>query len=58
MEMVGYKDIFSDENAKAHTLEIYDGALKLPTLIVDEEIFKTPSADDFNKIMQDLKLRG
>ncbi len=53
-----YKDIFSDENAKAHTLEIYDGALKLPTLIVDEEIFKTPSADDFNKIMQDLKLRG
>lgn len=53
-----YKDILTDEDAKAHTLEIYDGALKLPTLIVDEEIYKTPSTDDFNKIMHNLKLRG
>ena len=53
-----YRDIMIDENAKNHTLEIYDGALKFPTLIVDNEIHKTPSTDDFNRIMKDLKLRG
>ena len=53
-----YKDIMTDEVAKNHTLEIYDGALKLPTLIVDGEIYKTPTTDGFNNIMQDLKLRG
>jgi len=53
-----YKDLAVDEVAKAHTLEIYDGILKLPTLIVDGEIYKTPTTDGFNKIMQNLKLRG
>jgi glutaredoxin len=53
-----YKDVFSDEHAKAHSLKIYDGYVKFPTLIVDEEIYKTPTTDDFNKIMKNLKLRG
>jgi len=53
-----YKDIMQDLEAKRHTLEIYEGALKVPTLIVDDEIYKTPSTDNFNKIMQNLKLRG
>ncbi len=53
-----YKDVNEDVEAKNHTLEIYDGMLKFPTLIVDDEIYKTPSTDDFNKIMQNLKLRG
>jgi len=53
-----YKDILIDEDAKAHSLKIYDGYVKFPTLIVDEEIYKTPTTDDFNKIMKDLKLRG
>ncbi len=53
-----YKDVTEDIDAKNHTLEIYDGMLKFPTLIVDGEIHKTPSTDNFNKIMQNLKLRG
>ena len=53
-----YKDVAEDLEAKNHTLKIYDGALKFPTLIVDGEIYKTPSTDSFNKIMQNLKLRG
>ncbi len=53
-----YRDISEDLEAKSHTLEIYDGLLKVPTLIVDDEIHKTPSTDSFNKIMQNLKLRG
>ncbi len=53
-----YKDVMEDMDAKNHSLEIYDGMLKFPTLIVDDEIYKTPSTDDFNKILQNLKLRG
>jgi len=53
-----YKDIFTDKDAKVHTLEIYNGELKFPTLIVDKEIYRTPTTDEFNKIMQNLKLRG
>ncbi len=53
-----YKDVMSDSDAKKHTLEIYDGQLKFPTLIVDGEVHKTPSTDNFNKIMQNLRLRG
>ena len=53
-----YVDILKDENAKKHTKELYDGQLKFPTLFVDNEIYLTPSSDDFNKIMKDLKLRG
>jgi glutaredoxin len=53
-----YVDIAKDETAKAHTKELYEGQLKYPTLFIDEEIYLTPSSDDFNKIMKDLKLRG
>ena len=53
-----YLDIAVDEAAKTHTRELYEGQLKYPTLFVDEETYLTPSSDDFNKIMKDLKLRG
>ena len=53
-----YIDIYEDEKARQHTLEIYDGVLKVPTLIVDDELYKTPSSDTFNKVMKELKLRG
>lgn len=53
-----YKDLAIDKDALNHTKELYDGAIKFPTLIVDDEIFKTPTTDNFNKIMKDLKLRG
>ena len=53
-----YKDIMLDEEAKLHTQQLYDGAIKYPTLFVDDEVFKTPTSDTFNKVMKDLKLRG
>lgn len=53
-----YRDVAVDEEAINHTKQLYDGAIKFPTLFVDDEIYKTPSSDDFNKIMKDLKLRG
>ncbi len=53
-----YKDVTKDESAKLHTRDLYDGQLKFPTLFVDDEIHLTPTSDDFNRIMKDLKLRG
>tara|TARA_B100000795_G_scaffold232678_1_gene191061 strand:- start:978 stop:1226 length:249 start_codon:yes stop_codon:yes gene_type:complete len=53
-----YKDVFIDEQANSHTRELYEGQLKFPTLFVDDEIYLTPSSDEFNRIMKDLKLRG
>jgi len=53
-----YKDIFKDEQAKSHTRDLYDGQLKFPTLFVGDEVYLTPSSDEFNNIMKDLKLRG
>jgi glutaredoxin len=53
-----YKDIEKDKVAREHTKSLYEGAIKYPTLIVDDEIYKTPSSDTFNKVMKDLKLRG
>jgi len=53
-----YKDLAIDIEAQNHSKELYDGEIKFPTLIVDEEIYKTPTSDVFNKIMKDLKLRG
>ncbi|NNC69961.1 MAG: glutaredoxin, partial [Flavobacteriaceae bacterium] len=50
--------IMVDEKAKIHTQQIYEGAIKFPTLFVDEEVYKTPTSDTFNKVMRDLKLRG
>lgn len=53
-----YVDVLKNEEAKAKIRELYDGQLKFPTLFVDDEVYLTPSSDDFNKIMKDLKLRG
>ena len=53
-----YKDVMIDEEAKLHTKELYEGAIKVPTLFVDDEVYLMPSSDVFNKVMKDLKLRG
>lgn len=53
-----YYDVFKDEKAQRHTRELYEGRVKYPTLIVDEQVYLTPSSDVFNKVMKDLKLRG
>ncbi|RPD96188.1 glutaredoxin [Aureibaculum marinum] len=53
-----YKNLAIDEEAKTHTKQLYDGAIKYPTLIVDGEVHLTPTSDTFNKIMKELKLRG
>jgi len=53
-----YKDLDHDLEAQNHSKELYEGYIKFPTLIVDDEIYKTPSSDTFNKVMKDLKLRG
>lgn len=53
-----YIDVLSDSQAKEHTRELYDGVLKFPTLFVDEKVYLTPTSDEFNSIMKDLKLRG
>ena len=53
-----YKDLAIDIEAQNHSKDLYDGEIKYPTLIVDDEIYKTPTSDVFNKVMKDLKLRG
>lgn len=53
-----YKDLATDLEAQEHSKELYEGEIKFPTLIVDDEIYKTPSSDLFNKVMKELKLRG
>jgi len=53
-----YKDISADKEALAHTKELYNGMVKFPTLFVDDNVYLTPTTEDFNKIMQDLKLRA
>lgn len=52
-----YKDIMLDEKAKEHTLELYNGLIKVPTLFVDDEVHKTPTSDTFNKVIRELKVR-
>lgn len=53
-----YKDLATDIEAQEHSKELYEGEIKYPTLIVDDEIYKTPTSDMFNKVMKELKLRG
>ncbi len=53
-----YKDLATDVEAQEHSKELYEGEIKFPTLIVDDEIYKTPTSDLFNKVMKELKLRG
>jgi hypothetical protein len=37
---------------------LYGGVVKYPTLFVDDAIYLTPTTEEFNKIMQDLRLRA
>jgi glutaredoxin len=53
-----YKDVSKDSEAREHSKELYDGVVKFPTLFVDDKIYLTPTTDEFNKIMQDLRLRA
>ncbi|UAM99660.1 glutaredoxin [Polaribacter litorisediminis] len=53
-----YKDVSQDTAAREHSKDLYNGAVKYPTLFVDDKIFLTPTTEEFNKIMQDLKLRA
>jgi glutaredoxin len=51
-----YKDILKDAAAKTHTKELYNGEVKVPTLLIDNIVHYT--SDDFNKIMENLMLKG
>ena len=53
-----YKDILKDAEARKHTKKLYNGSLKFPTLFVNDDVYLTPTTEEFNKIMQDLKLRA
>ncbi|WBX70473.1 glutaredoxin family protein [Tenacibaculum retecalamus] len=53
-----YKDVATDEKAKEHTKELYDGVLKYPTLFINDEVYLTPTSDEFNKILQEASLKG
>ncbi len=52
-----YKDVATDEEAKKHTKELYNGVLKYPTLIIDGEVYLTPTSDEFNKIIKEASLK-
>ena len=53
-----YKDVALDASAREHSKELYGGVVKYPTLFVDDDVYLTPTTEEFNKIMQDLKLRA
>ena len=53
-----YKDISKDIDAREHSKILYGGVVKFPTLFVEEQVYLTPTTDEFNKIMQDLNLRA
>ena len=53
-----YKDISKDTEARNHSKELYEGVAKYPTLFVDDKIYLTPTTEEFNKILKDLKLRA
>jgi len=53
-----YKDVLKDEAAKIHTKELYNGLVKVPTLFIDDKIYLVPTSDEFNKIMENLMLKG
>jgi|TARA_B110000967_G_C18890719_1_gene567157 glutaredoxin len=53
-----YKDVALDASAREHSKELYGGIVKYPTLFVDDDVYLTPTTEEFNKIMQDLKLRA
>ncbi|APG64906.1 glutaredoxin [Tenacibaculum todarodis] len=52
-----YKDVAVDAIAKKHTKELYNGILKYPTIIIDGEVYLTPTSDEFNKIIKEASLK-
>lgn len=52
-----YKDLAIDEEAKKHTKELYNGAVKFPTLIIDGKIYLIPTSDEFNKIIKEASIK-
>jgi glutaredoxin len=53
-----YKDVSKDTEARNHSKELYNGVVKYPTLFVNDAVYLTPTTEEFNKIMQDLRLRA
>ncbi|TXD61812.1 glutaredoxin [Polaribacter sp. IC066] len=53
-----FKDVALDAEAREHSKELYNGAVKYPTLFINDAVYLTPTTEEFNKIMQDLKLRA
>jgi len=53
-----YRDVSKDIDAREHSRKLYNGVVKYPTLFVDDQVYLTPTTEEFNKIMQDLKLRA
>jgi glutaredoxin len=49
-----YKDISIDEQASDHTKILYGGVLKVPTLFVNDQVYLTPTTDEFNSIIKKL----
>jgi glutaredoxin len=49
-----YKDISIDEQASDHTKILYGGVLKVPTLFVNDQVYLTPTTDEFNTIIKKL----
>lgn len=52
-----YKDLAVDEEAKKHTKELYNGAIKYPTIIIDGKVFLIPTSDEFNKIIKEASIK-
>ena len=52
-----YKNVSVDVKAKEHTKELYNGVVKVPTLFVDDEVYLTPTSDEFNKIIKEASLK-
>jgi hypothetical protein len=52
------KDVFKEAEAREHRKKLYDGVVKFSTLFLDDPIYLTPTTNEFNKIMQDLRLRA
>ena len=52
-----YIDVATDEEAKKHTKELYNGTVKVPTLFIDDKVYLTPTSDEFNKIIKEASLK-
>ena len=53
-----YRDVSKGASAREHSRGLYDGVVNFPTLFVDDAIYLTPTTEEFNQIMQELRLRA